>query len=93
VGWLRLLHTVPVDVVIKERTAVIKGTGSLSFLITAPNLSPEMLTAQRWQLPGLRIAISSNSAAFEVQPHPLGLEVSYNPGPDQPLDLLLTVTG
>jgi len=91
VGWMRLLHIAAVDVAVNKRSVTVQGSGPLSFLFSAPGLSNGLFQAQVWQLPGLTIQISATPAVFEVTTQPHGVEVSYNPGPDQMLELSLTV--
>jgi len=91
VGWMRLVHSEPVDAVVQGRRLILQGSGALTFQIHAPGLAQEQLQAGNWWLPNLAVYVQAGSAAFQVAARPEWLEVSYDAGPGQPLELELSI--
>ena len=60
VGWLRLVHTVPVDAIAGRRRLEIAGAGPMSFQIDAPDLDAAAIGPERWHLPGLDVQVVAN---------------------------------
>ena len=91
VGWMRLVHAEPVDAVVKGRTLTIQGSGMLTFQIFAPGLSESDLRPEGWALPNLTVRVSAPPASFQVNHQPEWLEVSYDAGPGQEIEIQLRV--
>ncbi len=68
VGWVRLIHTDPVDAVASENRLEVAGTGELIFQISVPSDLRGLrdLEGLRWQLPGLVVQVESDAADVRV---------------------------
>ena len=91
VGWMRLVHAEPVDAVVAGRTLTIQGSGMLTFQIYAPGLSESDLRPEAWALPDLSVSVSAPPCSFQVNRQPEWLEVSYDAGPGQEIEVRLQI--
>jgi hypothetical protein len=72
VGWIRLRHQVPVDARAERNRLTItcqpKESEPLEFMfeLYAPALELDGLRAERWELPGLAVDVTSDASAFTV---------------------------
>jgi hypothetical protein len=88
---MHLAHVDPVDAVVKGRQMTIQGSGSLTFLFSAPGLDESAFQPARWSLPGLTVKVAGAPAGFRAARHPDGMEVVYDPGAGQAIELKLSV--
>jgi hypothetical protein len=91
IGWMRLVHIDPVDVVVAGHEMTVQGSGPLTFRISAPGLSEMALAPGRWSLPGLSVTVSGAPAGFSTARYPECIEVVYDPGEGKAIELKLTV--
>lgn len=84
VGWLKLVHTQPVDVRVDRTTMTITAAGQegaepaiLTFHIAAPGIAPDALTAAYWRLPGLTVQVETNAEGPVVTRHENHVEARY----------------
>lgn len=81
VGWLKLVHSEPVDARARVRRLDITGRGELVFQVCAPGAGPEAIGAQAWTLPGLHVRVETGAALSAVTVRDDLLEIRYgNPG-------------
>ena len=92
VGWMRLLHSEPVEVRASANRLQISGRGEKVFHIHAPGLTPPQITPTRWQLPHLTVAVQGNVPAISVHQMTDLLQVRYEARDDQMVDMTLTTT-
>jgi hypothetical protein len=77
IGWI-LLHDAPrVDARATENQLTIAAIGDSTFHLSAPGLSADQLTRQRWTLPGLVVDVDTDAAGFTCTPTAGGAEVRY----------------
>ncbi len=91
VGWLRLVHTEPVDAVASKRKLEIEGSGEIAFQVCAPGAKAGDVTGTLWHLPGLRVAVSGGPQRMRVEDTGEWLGVRYLPEEGQPLRMTLEV--
>lgn len=79
VGWLRLVSALTIDVTAKRAgtdavdVALQRANGGdLAFQVRADGLDPAALTAQRWELPGLSVAVDGVGELLRVEAAPDG---------------------
>jgi hypothetical protein len=77
--------------VVEGHTLTIQGSGTLTFQIYAPNLAESDLCPETWALPPLNVRVSASPSSFQVNRRPEWLEVSYDAGPGQQIELQLRV--
>lgn len=75
VGWLRLVSTLTIDVTAERAgdDAVDVGLrwsdgGELAFQVRAPGIDPAAISAERWELPGLTVAMETAAELERVEP-------------------------
>lgn len=79
VGWIRLRHTDPVDVLISPGQARIDGKGLLIFEVFSPGASPQDFRADHWDLNNLQVDVECDGVGFQVEPGERGrLLLSYH---------------
>jgi hypothetical protein len=90
VGWMRLIHTQPVDAVVDRQTLTIEGHGTLIFQFCAPNLSENNFQPDLWTLPGgLSVQVATQATAFRVAAKPDCIEAIYTAGADEAIKVVL----
>jgi hypothetical protein len=68
IGWIDLVSSPPIDATAARDGITISATGTLRLRIHASGLTPDKLTAALWDLPGLRVSVTSDAkGAFAVQ--------------------------
>ena len=77
VGWIRLLHSEPVDVRASQNRLDIAGAGKLVFQVCAPNARADAIHAGLWQLPDLTVQIETPAAVAHVEQKPDWIEIYY----------------
>ena len=90
VGWMRLLHSEPVDVRASANCLQISGQGEIVFYIHAPGLTPLAITPTLWQLPQLTVAVQSNVLPITVHQMTDMLQVRYEASDDELVQMTLT---
>jgi hypothetical protein len=84
VGWVKLVHTTPVDVTAGERELRLNGAGEMQFAVYAPGTELSCVQAGQWAFPGLTVSVTGMHAGCQVKPYgdePGMLIVSY-PAPE-----------
>jgi hypothetical protein len=61
IGWVRVAASPMIDAIADEHGISISTTGTIRFRIRANGLDAAKLTQTLWSLPGLRVAVSSDS--------------------------------
>ena len=84
IGWVKLVHTLPVDVVAGQRELTLAGQGEMIFAVYAPGTSLNAVQSGRWSLNGLNVMVEGNSGSCQVEPYPHepGMLVIRYPAPD-----------
>ena len=90
VGWIRLLHSDPVDVRASQNHLDISGTGRLVFRVCARNVRADAIQAGLWQLPDLTVQVVTSTQAMHVEQKPDGIEIHYGADNGQPISCTLT---
>lgn len=81
VGWFRLVHAGPVDVVVSGREMTIRGQGKLAFEVHAPRLGEGAFQSNKWSLPGLTVQLKGAEATVLHTEYKQGrVEASYDSG-------------
>jgi hypothetical protein len=89
VGWLRLVHSEPVDCRAGKNRLDVSGKGEIAFQICAPGLRAGDIAATRWQLPGLTLRVETSVQEIHVADAGQWWVVRYLAAPEQPVALTL----
>ena len=89
VGWIRLLHSEPVDARASQNRLDIVGAGKLVFQVCAPNAQADAIQAGLWQLPDLTVQVATPSVAVHVEHKPDWIEIHYGANDDQSISCTL----
>lgn len=76
-GWMRLVRAPRADATAKSGVLTLTGTGNFIFRFSAPELKPENLTRDGWNLPGVTIRVESDARNFSVAAGNGYVDVSY----------------
>jgi hypothetical protein len=93
IGWFYVLQTPKIDAIVDKTTMQIVHIGNVTFRLKAAGAKREDITADKWTLPGLTVAIKADQKSFAIkdanyyQPHD-SFEITYT-GMQQ---MTLTVT-
>jgi len=90
VGWMRLLHSEPVDVRASANRLQISGRGEMVFHIQAGGLQPAQIASTLWRLPRLAVAVESNVTSVQVDEMTDLLQVRYPASDAQNVVMTLT---
>ena len=90
VGWIRLLHSEPVDVRASQNRLDIAGAGKLVFQVCAPNARADAIHTDLWQLPDLTVQVATPSVAVHVEHRPDWIEIYYGADNGQSISCTLT---
>ena len=80
VGWIRLIHSEPVDAHASRDRLEISGAGELTFQICASSVQTEMIQLDRWSLPGLSVQVETNARAMHIESGPNLIAAHYRMG-------------
>ena len=89
VGWIRLLHSEPVDVRASKNRLDIVGAGEWVFQVCAPNAQADAIQVDLWQLPNLTVQVATHAAALRVEHRPDWIEIHYGADDGQPISCVL----
>lgn len=67
IGWFYVLQAPKIDASIEKTKMEIKADGSVVFRVKAEGLKRANLTAKKWTLPGLTVAIEGDQKGFQVK--------------------------
>ena len=91
IGWVKLIHALPVDVTAGERALVLEGQGEMTFHIYSPGSKPDDLRADQWVLNGLEVKVEGSVGIYQVQMFEDGLlEISYQAAETQEIRMVLS---
>lgn len=91
VGWIRLIHSEPVDAYASPNRLEITGAGQLAFQIQAPNVQPDAVQPGRWQLPGLAVQVETNAPTLQIERKPDWIKVHYGDNAGQVITCKLMI--
>lgn len=77
IGWVRLVQCPVVDATADKQGLTISTTGNVRWRIHAKGMDPAKITANGWELPGVKIAVSSDSKNFAVEKAQDAVDVVY----------------
>jgi hypothetical protein len=89
IGWIRLIHSEPVDARASENRIEISGAGALTFQVCAPDVPAEAIQLGRWSLPGLWVQVETNALAVRVDLKPGWIEARYTVSGEQTITCTL----
>ncbi len=89
VGWMRLVHSEPVDARASANRLDISGKGEIAFQVCAPGLDAGAFQAGRWQLPGLTVRVETNVHEIHVEDAGPWWVIRYLAAVDQPVAFTL----
>jgi hypothetical protein len=92
VGWLRLVHSEPVDALAGANRLDISGAGEIGFQVCAPGLRAEAFAPTLWQLPGLTVLVQGNVHEIRVENAGEWLVVRYPVEAGQWVEMTLLLT-
>ncbi len=91
VGWIRLIHSEPVDARAGPNRLEITGAGELTFQIQASNVPSDAIQPGCWRLPGLSVQVETDAPPAHIQHQPDGIQVRYHTRAGQPITCQLTI--
>jgi hypothetical protein len=77
IGWVQLVQCPMVDATADNKGLTISTSGTIRIRIHAKNLSPDKLKANGWALPGLNIAVSSDTKSFKTESSGSAIDIIY----------------
>jgi hypothetical protein len=92
VGWLRLVHSEPVDCTASANRLEISATGEIAFQVCAAGLRPDAFTPTRWRLPDLTLQVTTNVHDIQVEDAGEWLAVRYAAAAGQRVEMSLVYT-
>lgn len=92
VGWLRLVHSEPVDAIAHVQRLEIDGAGELAFQVCAAGLDAGAFTPTLWRLPGLTVRVAAGVHDMHVENAGEWLVARYPAVPGQRVRMTLDVT-
>ena len=60
IGWVKLVHSQPVDVVAGERELTLAGRGEMMFQVFSPGAVQEDILCESWGLNGLTVRLEGS---------------------------------
>ena len=67
IGWFYVLQAPKMDAAVEKTRMEIKADGTVVFRVKAEGLQRASITANKWMLPGLTVAIGGDQKRFEVK--------------------------
>jgi hypothetical protein len=77
IGWIRVVQSPMIDATADERGLTISATGTIRLRVHAKDVAPGDITAAEWRLPGLHVAVMSDTKSFRVQETTDAIDVVY----------------
>jgi hypothetical protein len=77
IGWVRLVQCPVVDATADKQGLTISTTGDVRWRIHAKGMDQAKITANSWELPGLKIVISSDSKNFKMENAKEDVDIMY----------------
>jgi hypothetical protein len=87
IGWIQLVQCPMVDATADHVGLTISATGTIRLRIHATGLSPALLHAKDWGLPGLGVAVTSDAAGFRAEPAADSADLVYTGMTSMRLDI------
>jgi hypothetical protein len=67
IGWFYVLEAPKIDAIVDKNTMRIVANGNVTFRLKATGAKREDITADRWTLPGLTVAIKGDQKSFAIK--------------------------
>jgi hypothetical protein len=67
IGWVQLVQAPMIDATADERGLTISTTGAITVRIHAKGLDQTKIGSTSWELPGLKVAVSSDAKSFSIE--------------------------
>ena len=77
IGWVQLVQCPVVDATADKQGLTISTTGNVRWRIHAKDMDQVRITANSWELPGLKIAVTSDSKNFVLEKSKDDVDVVY----------------
>ena len=90
VGWMKLLHSEPVDARAGKNRLDITAGGDIIFHVFAPQATKQDIQPGRWRLPNLIVEVTGAGQAVDVNHLGDLLEIRYPAAPEQERTLSLS---
>jgi hypothetical protein len=77
IGWVQLVQSPMVDATADEHGLTISTNGTIRLRIHARDLVQNDVKATAWDLPGLRVAVTSDASSFKIEKAADAIDVVY----------------
>jgi len=77
IGWVQLFETPMIDATADPHGITISTTGTIRIRVHAKGMDPSKITQSAWDLPGLKVSVTSDSKAFSKSASGQNLEITY----------------
>jgi hypothetical protein len=77
IGWIRLTESPMIDVTANKQGLTISTTGTIRLRIHAKDIVQTKVSATTWELPGLSVAVTSDTKNFSVQKTEDAIDLIY----------------
>ena len=67
IGWVQLVQSPMINVIADKRGLTITATGTVRLRIHANNMAQSKIVQTSWELPGLRVVVTSDAKNFNVE--------------------------
>src|SRR5579862_4599024 len=79
IGWIQLTQCPMIDATADKQHIVISTTaGDVSFRISAPGVTSDGATENKWSLPGLAVGVETDAKSFSAEQHGQFVDVKYS---------------
>jgi hypothetical protein len=79
IGWIQLTQCPMIDATADKQHIVISTTpGDVSFRISAPSVTSDGATENKWSLPGLAVGVETDAKSFSAEQHGQFVDLKYS---------------